>query len=174
MRTAVLQHRRRRQGHVHLYGHEFGDDTINAAITVDGSRQSATAKKTWVDAPRGHVAGKGSYAPGVPFGRVTFAVDAGAAGGSFELMTGNGNRFEATSVEGFVRVGNTASFSGDGDWNGASGYTYEVTFVDNGTPGREDTISFVIRDSAGVTVFRSGGPQKLKTGNVVVSDGPIT
>lgn len=32
-------------------GANAGDDTINAAMTIDGSRQSATASKTWTAAP---------------------------------------------------------------------------------------------------------------------------
>jgi hypothetical protein len=160
-------------------GMAAGDDTINAAITVDGSRQSATAAKTWVDAPRtGSVKGKGSYATGKEWGRVTFEVDANATGGSFEGMTGNGFQFKATSVSGFTQAGDTASFSGGASIKGpktpeASTYTYTVTFVDKGTPGREDTISIVVKDAAGATVFTSDGPQKLKTGNVVVSDGAV-
>jgi uncharacterized repeat protein (TIGR01451 family) len=34
-------------------GVNVGDDTINAAITVEGSRQTATASKTWVEAAAG-------------------------------------------------------------------------------------------------------------------------
>jgi hypothetical protein len=150
-----------------------GDDTINAAITVDGSRQTATASKTWVSGPppvAGQVVGKGSFATGKAFGRVNFEVDANSTGGSFGFQTGNANRFVATSVEGFTRVDNTASFHGSGTWNGASGYTYEVSFVDNGTPGRSDTIDVTVVAPGGATVLSSGGPQLLKTGNVVVSD----
>jgi Bacterial Ig-like domain (group 1) len=149
-----------------------GDDTINAAITVDGSRQTATAAKTWVDAPRtGSVKGKGSYTTGKEYGRVTFEVDANARGGTFEGITGNGNRFKATTVTGFTQAGNGASFAGAGEVNGETGYTYEVSFVDNGFPGREDTISIVIKSGGGAVAFTSEGPQKLKTGNVVVDDG---
>ena len=151
-------------------GTNIGDDTINAAISVDGTRQTATAAKTWVEAPKGSVKGKGSIQTGRAFGRATFEVDAGPAGGIFYGITGNGNTFEATSIEGFTAVGNTASFSGNAKVNGAGGCTYKVSFVDNGTPGREDTFNIVI-SCGGTTVFSSGGPQKLKTGNVVVDDG---
>jgi hypothetical protein len=145
-------------------GATIGDDTINAAITVDGSRQTATAAKTWIEAPRtGSVKGKGSYATG----------KANANGGTFEGMTGNGYRFKALSVEGFSQSGNAASFSGAAEVNKSGGYTYQVSFADNGFPGREDTISIVVKDGSGATVFTSGGPQKLKTGNVEISDGEI-
>jgi hypothetical protein len=158
-------------------GMAAGDDTINAAITVDGSRQTATAAKTWVDAPRtGSVSGKGSYATGKEWGRVQFAVEASAAGGSLEGLTGNGFKFASTSVTGFTQAGNTASFGGGATVKGpktpeSSDYTYAVTFVDNGFPGREDTISIVVKDASGAVVFDSHGPQQLKTGNVEVSDG---
>jgi hypothetical protein len=155
-------------------GTTVGDDTINAAITVDGTRQTATAAKTWVEAPRtGSVSGKGSYATGKEWGRVTFAVEANATGGSFEGHTGSGRRFEATSVEAFSSSGNTASFLGTATVDGESGYTYAVRFVDNGFPGRNDTIEIVIKDAGGAVVFDSHGPQKLKTGNVEVSDGEV-
>ena len=51
------------------------------------------------------------------------------------------------------------------------GYTYEVTFVDNGVPGRKDTMSLVVRNPAGAVVFTTGGPKTLATGSgdVVVS-----
>jgi hypothetical protein len=161
-------------------GTNVGDDTINGAITVDGSRQTATAAKTWVEAPRtGSVKGKGSYATGKQWGRVQFHVDANAAGGLFDGITGNGFRFAATSVGGFSQSGNTASFGGSATWTGpkvAEGgtYTYVVSFVDNGFPGREDTISVEIKDGSGAVVFSSEGPQKLKTGDVEVSDGVVT
>ena len=153
-------------------GAAAGDDTINAAITVDGSRQTATAAKTWVEAPRtGKVTGKGSYATGKEWGRVTFAVDASAAGGTLEGITGNGHRFKATSVESFTQGGNAASFGGAAEVDGEAGFTYGVAFIDNGTPGRLDTIQVIIKDGSGATVFTSDGPQLLKTGNVIVSDG---
>ena len=115
----------------------------------------------------GQVVGKGSFQG--TSSRVQFAVDADASGGSFSLQP-HGSQFHATSVEGFSRVGNTASFHGSGAWNGASGYTYQVSFVDNGFPGRNDTIDVVVRDGGGAVVFSSGGAKLLKTGNVTVSD----
>ena len=148
-------------------GAAAGDDTINAAITVDGSTQTATAAKTWVDAPpTGSVEGKGTYATGKECGRVSFSVDADADGGTFDGRTGTNDHFEATSVAGFTQAGNTASFSGNAEVDGDAGYTYTVSFVDNGFPGRNDTISIVIKDSGGAVVFDSHGPQLLKTGNV--------
>ena len=114
--------------------------------------------------------GKGTYATGKEFGRVSFNVDADSDGGTFDGKTGTGDHFKATSVTGFTQVGNTASFGGTAEVDGDAGYTYTVSFVDNGFPGRNDTISVVIKDSGGAIVFDSHGPQLLKTGNVTVTD----
>ncbi len=95
-------------------------------------------------------------------------MDASGTGG-FLNFTGTKVRFNSTSVEHFNRVGNVASFDGTGTWNGAPGYTYQVTFVDNGFPGRNDTIDLVVRNPASVVVFNMGGPKKLDTGNITVS-----
>ena len=85
--------------------------------------------------------GKGTYATGKEYGRVSFTVDADADGGTFEGRTATGVDFEATSITGFTQVGNTASFGGNAEFNGVAGYTYTVSFVDNGFPGRNDTVS---------------------------------
>jgi hypothetical protein len=128
---------------------------------------SITVTATTPPPPTGKVVGKGSFQSSV--GGMDFEVDASASGGTFRLSSPH-RKFNATTVEGFTRVGNTASFHGQGVWNGASGYTYEVSFVDNGSPGRNDTIDVVVRSPAGAVVFTSGGPRTLKTGTVTVSD----
>jgi hypothetical protein len=121
-------------------------------------------------AGEGSVAGKGSFQTGGSFGRVDFQVDASGSGGSFQFTTGNRRKFNSSTVTGFASSANTASFGGTGTWNGAAGHTYEVSFVDNGTPGRNDTISVVVRNPSGAVVFSSGGAKLLKTGNIVVSN----
>jgi hypothetical protein len=131
-----------------------GTDTATVSVTVQPV------------AAAGKVKGKGSYKTGS--GKPSFVVDASDAGGSFSLTFGR-NRFVSTTVESFVRAGNRASFEGAGRWNGSSGYTYQVSFVDNGSPGRNDTIDVVIRNAGGGVVFSSGGPKKLAIGNIVVS-----
>ena len=151
-------------------GTNIGDDTINAAISVDGSRQTATAAKTWVEAPKGSVKGKGSIQTGRAFGRATFEVDAGPAGGIFYGITGNGNTFEATSIEGFTAVGNTASFSGNAKVERRFGLHVQGQLRGQRHAWSRRHVQH--RDQlGGTTVFSSGGPQKLKTGNVVVDDG---
>ena len=69
----------------------------------------------------------------------------------------------------------TATMTGSGKWNGASGYTFEITVVDKGSPGyrKGDTITVVIRNPSGAPVF-SWGPERLKTGDVRVTGGAAT
>jgi len=145
-----------------------GPDSFTYDIT-DGRGGTDTATVNVTVRSVGEVAGKGSIQT-TGFGRLQFEVDASSSGGFFRFATGNANRFESSTIEGFSRTGNAASFNGAGTWNGASGYTYEVSFVDNGTPGRNDTIDVVVRDAGGAVVFSSGGPKSLKTGNIVVSE----
>jgi CSLREA domain-containing protein len=119
--------------------------------------------------PEGSVNGKGHFRS--PVGGTDFQVDADATGGMFFFQASPYRKFNASSVEGFTQEDNTASFQGTGTWNGASGCTYEVTFLDNGSPGRNDTIDVVVRDASGAVVYTSGEPQLLKTGNVTVTGG---
>jgi hypothetical protein len=64
-------------------------------------------------------------------------------------------------------VGNTASFPGKATLNGAGGYTFITTVIDNGTPG-------VGVDQFGLQVSGSGAaalnfsPQTLTGGNIQV------
>ncbi len=59
----------------------------------------------------------------------------------------------------------TVRFMGTGEWNGRSGYTFDVLAVDQGEPGRHrETITIVIRDSAGQIVAEAAG--ELVDGNV--------
>lgn len=88
-------------------------------------------------------------------------------------------RFKATVIDAIVfsddptiRPGrsrkpqvDTVVFSGRGEWNRRSGYTFEVRAADQGEPGRHrESISIVIRDAAGQTVAQASGD--LASGNV--------
>jgi hypothetical protein len=152
-------------------GATLGDDTIEATFvdSLDRTQRSNRVLKHWVEGtePEGEVVGKGTVQK-TSINRLTFQVDADGTGG-FLNFHGNKVRFESTSVANFSQVGNQASFDGAGTWNGIAGYTYVVTFVDNGFPGRNDTIDLVVRDPASAVVFTTGGPKKLGTGNITVS-----
>jgi hypothetical protein len=59
----------------------------------------------------------------------------------------------------------TVVFSGTGKWNGASGYTFEVTAVDKGEPGPgRDTFELVVRDKKGTIVLEVS--DALRSGNI--------
>jgi hypothetical protein len=152
-------------------GTMLGTDTIEATFvdSLGRTQRSNRVLKHWEERtePAGSVAGKG-LVPKTSINKLSFQVDASGTGG-FLNFTGNKVKFNSTSVEHFSRVGNVASFDGTGTWNGTPGYTYQVTFVDNGFPGRNDTIDLVVRNPASVVVFDMGGPKKLDTGNITVS-----
>lgn len=61
---------------------------------------------------------------------------------------------------------NQADFSGSGTWNGASGYTFEVTVIDHGEPGRDDFYSLTVFDSGGGVVYTIDGT--ISRGNIQV------
>lgn len=80
--------------------------------------------------------------------------------------------FVAFSDDPTIRPGRSATpqvdtvlFSGLGQWNGRSGYTFEIRAADQGEPGRHrESIAIVIRDSAGVIVAQASGD--LASGNI--------
>jgi len=64
----------------------------------------------------------------------------------------------------------TVVFAGTGDWNGASGHTYEVTASDQGEPGRgRDRFTITIRAPGGAVVATFGGT--LSGGNIQARKG---
>jgi len=84
-------------------------------------------------------------------------------------VKGSKNKFHGNRVLSLVATANTGTWTGTGRWNGADGYRFTVSVVDNGTSGKNgDTISIVIMNPANVIVFTTGGPQPLKGGNIVV------
>ncbi len=149
----------------------LGDDTIEATFvdSLGRTQRSNRVLKHWVEGtePEGEVVGKGTVAK-TSINKLSFQVDADGTGG-FLNFNGTKVRFNSTSVANFSQVGNQASFDGTGTWNGTAGYTYVVSFVDNGFPGRNDTIDLVVRNPAAAVVFTTGGPKKLGTGNITVS-----
>ena len=69
------------------------------------------------------------------------------------------NRFESTVVNRVTfgpgdRNGQSVTFSGTGQWNGKSGFTFEAQAADHGEPGRgRDTLALVVKDNRGVVVM---------------------
>jgi hypothetical protein len=99
-------------------------------------------------------------------GQVVFALSNDAV--TFDRVRGQRFSF-AGSVDSVTSSANTATLANTGSWNGVSGYTFEVSVVDNADWGRlEDTIAVEIRNAAGALVFTSAGPQILKQGDIKV------
>lgn len=83
-----------------------------------------------------------------------------------------GDRFHGYSVDALDVTGTTAVWSGDGRWNGQDGYTYTATVTDNrngntAKKGSPDTVTIVIKDSGGTTVWENTA-QVLNQGNLTV------
>ena len=80
---------------------------------------------------------------------------------------GGKDRFHGNVVLSLNTTGNSGTWTGTGQWNGVSGYTFTVSVVDNGTSGKKgDTIAITITN--GATTIISTGVQPLKGGNIVV------
>lgn len=86
-----------------------------------------------------------------------------------------GNKFHGYDVDSLNvnTATKTATWSGNGRWNGTDGHRFEVVVVDNRNgnstkKGIPDTISVVVRDGGGVVVFSTDGPKNLNFGNLTV------
>jgi hypothetical protein len=142
-----------------------GDDYYKPCSTATDTLvtvESATAKVTgggWITS-----AGRTSFG----FNAIPIA---GGWKGQFQLRCANGkNRFHAGVVTSLISSGNTATWSGTGDWNKVPGYTYTISVVDNGSSGAKklDTISITIKSPSNAVVYTTGGPQTLKGGNITI------
>ncbi len=116
-------------------------------------------------------------------GKATFSLSAAYADGSwtpdgeFSLtLTGNPLRFQSTSLEWLIIDGNTGKVQGVGELNGRSGYTFEVSFRDNGS-GTTDRIRIRIWHTSSGTVVYDTQPgnsataaptTRLTSGNITV------
>jgi hypothetical protein len=94
--------------------------------------------------------------------------------GQLQLRTNNGKgRFHGDTANAVVTLAaNKVSWKGTGKWQGAPGYTFEVTVVDNGSSGSKkgDTIAVKVYQTSnpGNVVYTSGGDKPLKGGNLTV------
>jgi hypothetical protein len=109
---------------------------------------------------------------GAERGSVTYIVRTRSARGRPRV-----DRFESTAIDviafwdqpgvipGRGATADSATFTGTGTWNGAAGYTFEITAVDLGEPGRgRDTLSIVVRDGGGRVVANVEGT--VTNGNI--------
>ena len=90
--------------------------------------------------------------------------------GQLQVRAPGHHRFHGDAVTSLAVSDTAATWWGTGRWDGADGYTFEVSVVDNGQGHKKTTIpdqfSVVIRDGSGAVVFSTSGP--LKGGNITV------
>jgi hypothetical protein len=76
-------------------------------------------------------------------------------------------RVKSNAMRWLVISGKTAVLRGKATVNGAGNYTFEITVVDNGEPGRSDTFAIKIWQPDG-TLLHEVPPMTLGGGNVIV------
>lgn len=92
--------------------------------------------------------------------------------GQFQLRARTAKAvFHGNTVTGATKLAsNSWRWTGTGRWDGNTGYTFEVTVVDNGTSGKKgDTIAVKVWETANpANVVYDSGTQSLKGGNINV------
>jgi hypothetical protein len=155
----------------------LGSDVYTVSVAFAGDAfylpcATATSTIVTVMAANAKITGGGwiTLAAGrTSFGFNVFSDATGLHGQLQVNVKGAKNKFHGNRVLSLVATANTGTWSGTGRWNGADGYRFTVSVVDNGTSGKNgDTISIVIMNPANAIVFSTGGPQPLKGGNIVV------
>lgn len=81
------------------------------------------------------------------------------------------DKFHGFAVDSLSVVGNTATWTGTGRWNGDDGYRFEIVVVDNRNgnskkKGDPDSLEITIVDSANAVVWSTAGPVDLTKGNI--------
>jgi hypothetical protein len=117
----------------------------------------------------------GGWITGISGGKATFGFVAGFKDHS-STPTGHltyndhhaGVKVQSTDVMTYtLDASNQRTFSGDANYNGASGYTYKATVQDNGEPGAgADTFSISVYNSFSVLVYSNSGT--LGGGNIEI------
>ncbi len=157
----------------HIYG-SAGVFTISVTVTDDDGGSGSDEIMVVVFDNATKVTGGGFI---VDDGRTSFGFvsrnEGGVVSGQLQVRAPGKHRFHGDTVASLVVAGNSATWSGEGRWDGENGYTYEVSVVDNRNGGGKgakkgpaDQFSIVIRDGAGVVVFSAS--DDLKGGNIKV------
>ena len=150
----------------------IGVYTITVTVTDDDGGSGSDSVMVVISDASVKVTGGGWIAPGG--GRYTFGFvakgDAPSFQGQIQIRAPGRHRFHGDVVLNLAASGNAATWTGTGRWDGAGGYSFEVSVVDNrdggGKKGTPDTISITVRDGSGSIVLSASGP--LKGGNIKV------
>ena len=130
------------------------------------------------DPEGGFATGSGTYNGGGSFSFSALYHPTGDTVSGSTTFRAPGVNFASTSTSWLVVTGNAATFFGQGNFNGAAGYTFLVAVTDGGSPGSKDRVRFQVSDLDGVVVYDTqpgdpinAPPTKGPTsGNVTVHD----
>jgi hypothetical protein len=128
------------------------------------------------DPDLGFVTGGGSVDHGGKDGDFEFNVkykNRGGIDGGFEYTErrshGGNTQLKSTSIQSLSIVGDAAIFIGKAKLNGAANYTFIVTILDKGEPGRRDKFGLqVIAPNGTVVADLTFDPITLSGGNIQV------
>ncbi|MEA2932012.1 MAG: hypothetical protein QOI56_797 [Actinomycetota bacterium] len=86
---------------------------------------------------------------------------------SYSDSSGPGTTLESTRLDALVVMGQKAYVLGSATVNGTSGYSFILTVIDNGEPGRDDRLGLAVRDPGGnVVPGLTFSPRTLTGGNL--------
>lgn len=156
--------------HLKLAIADGSDSVLDSAVFLKAGSFSTTPPEG-----DGKVTGGGNITEAdgaVTFGTTVIRDDQGLHGNLQVNDHRSGDKFHGYSVDAFTVVDKTATWSGDGRWNGEDGYTFEATVTDNrngnsAKKGSPDTIQIVIKDAGGATVWQNT-VVLLERGNLTV------
>lgn len=156
--------------HIKLAIADGSDDSLDSAVFLKAGSFSTTPPQG-----QGKVTGGGRLSESdghITFGTTVTLDDQGLRGNLQVNDHRTGDKFHGYSVTALNTVDKTASWSGEGRWNGQDGYTYTVTVADNrngnsAKKGSPDTVKIVIKDSGGATVWENT-VELLERGNLTV------
>lgn len=158
--------------HLKLAIADASDTVLDSGVFIEQGSLSTTPP-----AGTGKVTGGGSFKKSgneVTFGTQVIRDEQGLRGNLQVNDHGNAQRFHGYSVDALTvdEAARTATWSGDGRFNGQDGYTYEITVTDNRNgnsvkKGPADTVRLTISDAGGV-VWSTAGAWELGLGNVTV------
>ncbi|MDQ0819160.1 hypothetical protein QFZ79_001454 [Arthrobacter sp. V4I6] len=156
--------------HIKLAIADGSDSVLDSAVFLKAGSFSTTPPQG-----QGKITGGGRLSESnghVTFGTTVTLDDQGLRGNLQVNDHRTGDKFHGYSVDALNVVDKTASWSGDGRWNGQDGYNYTATVTDNrngnsAKKGSPDTVKIVIKDSGGATVWENT-VQLLEQGNLTV------
>lgn len=142
----------------HTYS-SIATPTIEVTVTDDGGLTGTDDVMLIVIDPETKVTG-GGWLLDDDGERVRLGFVAKPGEGQIQVR-GPGFRFHGNTVADLVAVKPTASWSGTGRYNNVDGYSFEITVNDTGNGrskrGTPDSLSLVIRDGDGNTVYEVSG-----------------